>query len=92
MKIIHMIDNYIILCIEAKKTGKYEAYKAYTQKYPYFFHMLLQKILSAISTRSLLTIGSNLKTERSQKPYTVENGSTVKTDLSFMGMIPFSSM
>jgi hypothetical protein len=37
-----MIDNYKILCNEAEKTGKYEAYKAYTQKYPYFFHGVFQ--------------------------------------------------
>lgn len=42
MKTIHMIDNYKILCNEAEKTGKYEAYKAYTQKYPYFFHGVFQ--------------------------------------------------
>lgn len=38
MKTTHMIDDYKVLCNEAEKTGKYEAYKAYTEKYPDFFH------------------------------------------------------
>ena len=37
MKILHMIDNYRILCKEAEETEKFEAYKAYTQKYRAFF-------------------------------------------------------
>lgn len=37
MKTIHMIDNYKILCDEAERIGKFDAYKAYTQNYPYFF-------------------------------------------------------
>lgn len=38
MKIIHMIDDYQKLCQEAEQIGKFEAYKAYTQKYADFFH------------------------------------------------------
>ena len=37
MKIVHMIDDYRILCEETERVGRYEAYKAYTSKYPYFF-------------------------------------------------------
>lgn len=37
MKILHMIENYRILCKEAEETEKFEAYKAYTQKYRAFF-------------------------------------------------------
>lgn len=37
MKTIHMIDDYRILCKEIGMIGKFEAYKSYTQKYPYFF-------------------------------------------------------
>lgn len=37
MKTIHMIDDYRILCKEAECVGSFEAYKAYTQKYSYFF-------------------------------------------------------
>lgn len=44
MKTIHMIDNYKILCKEADQIGKFEAYKAYTQKYPYFFQGLFQSL------------------------------------------------
>lgn len=42
MKTIHMIDDYKILCKEAEYIGKFEAYKAYTEKYPYFFHGVFQ--------------------------------------------------
>ena len=42
MKIIHMIDDYKILCKEAETVGKFEAYRAYTQKYPYFFQGVFQ--------------------------------------------------
>lgn len=42
MKTIHMIDDYKILCKEAECIGKFEAYKAYTQKYPYFFQGVFQ--------------------------------------------------
>ena len=42
MKTIHMIDDYKILCKEIKRIGKYEAYKAYTQKYPSFFQGVFQ--------------------------------------------------
>lgn len=42
MRTIHMIDNYRILCNEADCIGKFEAYKAYTQKYPYFFQGVFQ--------------------------------------------------
>lgn len=42
MKTIHMIDDYKILCKEAESIGKFEAYKAYTQKYPYFFQGVFQ--------------------------------------------------
>ncbi len=42
MKIVHMIDNYKILCQESESVGKFEAYKAYTQKYPYFFQGVFQ--------------------------------------------------
>ena len=37
MKIVHMIDDYRLLCREAQQVGNFEAYKAYTEKYPYFF-------------------------------------------------------
>ena len=37
MKTIHMVDDYRILCKEIGTIGKFEAYKSYTQKYPYFF-------------------------------------------------------
>ena len=37
MKIVHMIDDYRLLCQEAQRLGNFEAYKAYTEKYPYFF-------------------------------------------------------
>ena len=37
MKIIHMINEFKLLCEDIETTGKYEAYKAYTEKYPYFF-------------------------------------------------------
>ncbi len=37
MNIIHMIDDYRLLCKEAGVVGNFEAYKAYTGKYPYFF-------------------------------------------------------
>ena len=37
MKIVHMIDDYKCLCREAEQVGQYAAYKAYTEKYPYFF-------------------------------------------------------
>ena len=42
MKIVHMIDNYKLLCEEAGKTGTFEAYKAYTQKYSFFFDGVFQ--------------------------------------------------
>lgn len=42
MKTIHMIDNYKILCEEAERVGRFEAYKVYTQKYPYFFQGVFQ--------------------------------------------------
>lgn len=42
MKTVHMIDNYKILCKEADDSGKFEAYKAYTQKYPSFFRGVFQ--------------------------------------------------
>ena len=42
MKIIHMIDDYKILCKDIESMGKYEAYKAYIQKYPYFFEGVLK--------------------------------------------------
>lgn len=42
MKTIHMIDNYKVLCDEAGKIGKYQAYKTYTQKYPCFFQGVFQ--------------------------------------------------
>ena len=42
MKILHMIDNYKTLCKESESVGKFEAYKAYTQKYPYFFQGVFQ--------------------------------------------------
>lgn len=42
MKTIHMIDDYRILCKEAESIGKFEAYKAYTQKYPCFFQGVFQ--------------------------------------------------
>lgn len=42
MKTIHMIDDYRILCDEAKSAGKFEAYKAYTEKYPFFFEGVLR--------------------------------------------------
>lgn len=37
MKIVHMIEDYGILCNEAKNVGKFEAYENYTKKYPAFF-------------------------------------------------------
>lgn len=42
MDTIHMIDDYRILCEDADAVGKFEAYKAYTQKYPYFFQGVFQ--------------------------------------------------
>ena len=42
MKTIHMIDNYRILCEEAECIGNFEAYKSYTEKYPYFFQGVFQ--------------------------------------------------
>lgn len=42
MKTIHMIDDYKTLCDDVGKIGKYEAYKTYTQKYPYFFQGVFQ--------------------------------------------------
>lgn len=42
MKTIHMIDDYRLLCKEAARVGRFEAYKAYTQKYPYFFQGVFQ--------------------------------------------------
>ena len=42
MKIIHMIDDYKILCNNIEKIGKYDAYKAYTEKYHYFFEGVLK--------------------------------------------------
>lgn len=70
MKIIHMIDNYKILCNEAKKTGKYEAYLAYTQKYPYFFHGVfeylycqpidnLKSMIERVDFQALLQVAEN---------------------------------
>ena len=38
MKAIHMIDDYRRMCKEAEYVGKFEAYKAYTQKYHGFFN------------------------------------------------------
>ena len=32
-----MINEFKLLCEDIETTGKYEAYKAYTEKYPYFF-------------------------------------------------------
>lgn len=37
-----MIDGYKTLCKESKAVGKFEAYKVYTQKYPYFFQGVFQ--------------------------------------------------
>lgn len=42
MKTIHMIEDYKMLCKEAETVGKFEAYQAYTQKYPYFFSGVFQ--------------------------------------------------
>ena len=42
MKTVHMIEDYKILCKDAETIGKFEAYKAYTQKYPYFFQGVFQ--------------------------------------------------
>lgn len=42
MKIVHMIEDYEILCHEAESIGKFEAYKRYTEKYPFFFHGVFQ--------------------------------------------------
>ena len=42
MKVIHMINDYKILCNNIEEIGKYDAYKAYTEKYPYFFEGVLK--------------------------------------------------
>lgn len=42
MKTVHMIDDYRILCDNAETMGNFEAYKAYTEKYPFFFGGVFQ--------------------------------------------------
>ena len=42
MKIVHMIEDYGILCNEAKNVGKFEAYENYTKKYPAFFQSVFR--------------------------------------------------
>lgn len=44
MRVIHMIDDYEILCNEKKEIGGYEAYKNYTLKYEDVFDSIVKNI------------------------------------------------
>ena len=42
MNIIHMIDDFQILCEELDELGPFEAYKRYISKYPELFKGILE--------------------------------------------------
>lgn len=42
MRVIHMKDDFIVLCNEIKEIGPFEAYKRYTMKYPELFDKIFE--------------------------------------------------
>ena len=42
-----MIEDYKLLCEEIGVVGKFEAYRSYTQKYPYFFQGVFKYLYSS---------------------------------------------
>ena len=70
MQTVHMIGDYRLLCQETEQAGKYEAYKAYTQKYPGFFEGVfkylycqpiesLKSMIESVDFYKLLNIAEN---------------------------------